>query len=52
MRLKNAHRGVPAELLGRSVHQIGTWAEGDLWVRGVKVDDDAIEGFMPLPRIF
>jgi hypothetical protein len=50
VRLKNTHPKLPAELLGRSVHQIGVWIEGDLWVRGLKIEDDAIEGVMPLPQ--
>lgn len=50
VRMKNHHPRMPAQLLGRSIHQIGTWREGDLWVAGAKVDDGAVEGFMPLPQ--
>jgi hypothetical protein len=50
VRLKSHHPRMPSEFLGRSIHQIGTWLEGDLWVMGAKVDDGVIEGFMPLPQ--
>ena len=49
VRLRNHHQRMPTEFLGKSIHQIGTWSEGDLWVRGVKLDDAVVEGFMPLP---
>lgn len=50
VRLKNSHPRVPAEFLGRSVHQIGSWVQGDLWVRGLNVEDDMVEGVIPLPK--
>ncbi len=50
VRLKNSHPRMPPEFLGNSVHQIGTWVEGDLWVRGVKIEDILVEGIVALPQ--
>lgn len=50
VRLKNGHPRMPVELLGKSVHQIGIWLEGDLLVGGCKLEDALVEGVMFLPR--